>query len=74
MPGYQVIIFALAFAFMWVHNLKWGVTKPFNCMKCMTGWSAFALAFIFGTPHWYLYLPLGLLAGGLFSAIQMRWL
>lgn len=74
MPGYQVILFALSFAFMWVEILKWGVTKPFNCVKCMTGWSAFFIAWGFHTPYWYFYLPLGLMAGAIYSALKLRYL
>lgn len=74
MPGYQVLFFALAIAFAWVEVLKWGVTKPFNCVKCMTGWVALLLAVILHTPFWYLYLPAGLFVGAIYSAVKMRWL
>lgn len=74
MPGYAVLIFALACAFVWVELLKWGSVKPFNCVKCLTGWFSLILAAIFHVPHFYLYLPLGLFVGAIFSAIQMRWL
>lgn len=74
MPGYLVLFFALAIAFTWVEVLKWGVTKPFNCVKCMTGWVALLLAIVFHTPFWYLYLPAGLFVGAIYSAGKMRWL
>ena len=74
MPGYQVLFFALAIAFTWVEILKWGVTKPFNCVKCMSGWLSLLLAIIFHTPFWYLYLPAGLFVGAIYSAVKMRWL
>jgi|SRR5882762_9421321 len=74
MPGYQVILFALSLAFLWVEILKWGVTKPFNCIKCMTGWFSLLLAIVFHTPHWYLYLPLGSFVGAMYSGIKMRHL
>lgn len=74
MPGYHVLFFALAIAFTWVEVLKWGVTKPFNCVKCMTGWVALILAAVFHTPFWYLYLPAGLFVGAIYSAIKMRHL
>lgn len=74
MTGLQVIIFALSFAFMWVEVLKWGVIKPFNCLKCMCGWTAVILAFTFHVPFWYMYLPVGLFVGAMFEGIKMRWL
>lgn len=74
MTGLQVIIFALACAFVWVEILKWGVVKPFNCLKCMTGWIAVLFAFSHHVEFWPLYLPVGLFVGALFSAIKLRWL
>src|SRR4051812_43418277 len=74
MPGYQALFFALAIAFTWVEVLKWGVTKPFNCVKCMTAWVALILAVVFHTTFWYLYLPAGLFVGAIYSAIKLRWL
>lgn len=74
MTGLQVIVFALSFAFMWVEILKWGVTKPFNCLKCMTAWTAVILAYTFHVEFWFMYLPVGLFAGAMFTAIKMRWL
>lgn len=74
MTGPQVIIFALSLAFMWVEVLRWGVTKPFNCLKCMCAWAAVILAFTFHVQFWPLYLPLGLFVGAIFEGIKMRWL
>lgn len=74
MSGLQVLVFSLACAFVWVEILKWGVTKPFNCIPCMTGWVAVIMAFTFHVDFWYLYLPLGLYIGSMFSAITMRYL
>lgn len=75
MTGAQVVIFALSFAFMWVEVLKWWKQiKPFNCIKCMTGWTAVILAFMFHVEFWYMYLPVGLMSGALFSVIKIRWL
>ena len=74
MTGLQVIIFALSCAFGWVEILKWGSIKPFNCLKCMTGWFAFILAFAFHVEFWYMYLPVGLFVGAMFEGIRMRWL
>lgn len=71
---WKVIGIALSTAFTWVELLKWGTTKPFNCVKCMTGW--FSLAgglLVFG---WYgiVLLPVGLFVGAIFEAIKLRWL
>lgn len=74
MPGYLVLFFALSIAFVWVEVLKFGSVKPFNCMKCMTGWFALVLAFLFNTQFWYMYLFAGVFLGAMFSAIKMRWL
>jgi hypothetical protein len=75
MTGLQVIIFALSFAFMWVEVLKWWKrVKPFNCLKCMCGWSALILAFTFHVEFWYMYLFVGLFVGAVFGGIKMRWL
>lgn len=74
MTGLQVIVFALAIAFTWVEVLKWGVTKPFNCLKCMTAWAAVILAFAFHVEFWLMYLPVGLFVGSMFEGIRMRWL
>jgi len=74
MPGYLVLISALSMAFTWVEVLKWGVIKPFNCVKCLTGWFALILALLFHVEFWYLYLFIGLFVGAMWSAISMRWL
>lgn len=75
MTGSQVIIFALSFAFMWVEVLKWWKhIRPFNCLKCMMGWTSLILAFIFHVEFWYMYLPVGVFVGAVFSSIKMRWL
>lgn len=74
MTGLQVVVFALAIAFTWVEVLKWGSTKPFNCLKCLTGWVALILAFTFHVEFWWAYLFVGLFVGAVFGAIKMRWL
>lgn len=74
MPGYLVLFFSLSAAFTWVEILRWGYKKPFNCVKCLAGWFALTMAYIYHTPHWYFYLPAGLFVGALFSAIKMKFL
>jgi hypothetical protein len=74
MQAYQIIILALSLAFYWTEVLRWGVTKPFNCIKCMTGWFALIIACTqFG---WFgiLYAPVGVFAGAIFTMIKYRWL
>jgi len=73
MTGFEVILFALSIAFTWVEVLKiFPHIKPFNCMKCMTGWTALILALLFHTPFAWFYLFVGLMVGGMFSAFKMR--
>jgi hypothetical protein len=72
LSGPAVLFFSLACAFTWVEVLKWGVTKPFTCIKCMSGWIALLFALVFHVDHWYLYLPAGLFVGAVFEAIKMR--
>jgi hypothetical protein len=73
MPGYLIILFSLSIAFLVVEQLHIP-KKPFNCMKCLTAWIAVFMAFGFDTPYWYFYLPLGLFAGAMFTAIKYRYL
>ena len=74
MPGYLVIIFSLSIAFTWVEVLKWGVVKPFTCIRCMTGWIALILAGITHQPCWYLFVFLGVFVGAMFEGLKMRYL
>jgi hypothetical protein len=72
-PG-AILFFSLSFAFTWVRILKWGVTKPFSCVKCMTGWSALLFAWLFHADVPVMYLFTGLFVGAMFEAVSMRWL
>lgn len=74
MTGPQVIVFALSIAFVWVEVLRWGHIKPFNCVKCLTGWFAFILAFAFHVEFWPMYIFIGLFVGAMFQGIKMRYL
>lgn len=74
LPGVWVLFFGLSIAFTWVEVLKWGSVKPFNCIKCLSGWFCLILAWLFDTPNFYLYLPGGLFVGAVFDRIKMRWL
>jgi len=75
MTGLQVVLFSLAFAFTWVEVLKWWKQiKPFNCLKCMTGWTALILAVLFHVQFWWIYPFVGVAVGAVFGAIKMRWL
>lgn len=73
MPGSLVILFSLSIAFMIVEVLHWP-KKPFNCVKCLTAWISFFMAFSFHTPYWYFYLAAGFFVGAMFGAIKMRFL
>lgn len=73
--GFQVVFFSLSIAFVWVEVLKiFSFTKPFNCIKCMTGWISLIMALIFHTPLPFFYLFVGLFIGALFDAVKQRWL
>lgn len=74
MSGPQIVLFAFSCAFTWVEVLRWGSVKPFNCVKCLTGWFAVILAFMFHVEHWYFYLPVGLAAGAVWEGVKMRYL
>lgn len=72
MSGLQVIFFALSIAFFWVYILKWfAFTKPFNCLKCMTGWVALLLALLFNVEYAPLYLFAGLFTGAFADRVIM---
>ena len=73
MPGYMAILTGLGFAFFWVNEFKlFKRVKPFNCIKCLTGWASFLLAFCFNVPLYPCYLFIGLLVGGVFERISLR--
>lgn len=75
MINFNILFLALALAFCQIEVIHFGSVKPFNCVKCMTGWYAFMLACICGHGfHSLIYLPLGVFVGAIYSAIQMRWL
>ncbi len=48
----EIIIASLAMAFCWVEYFNQIKFRPFNCIKCMTGWFSFALA-LGGHLVWY---------------------
>lgn len=73
MPGYLVLLFALSLAFSFKEVLHWN-KKPYNCIKCLTGWFSLFIAFAFHTPYWPFYLALGLFTGAMWEAIKYRWL
>lgn len=88
MCSYEIIITALAMAFCWVEyvvkfldrlylffEIEININqKPFNCIKCMTGWYALILGlFVYGLAG-VVFLPIGVFVGAIFEAIKMRWL
>jgi hypothetical protein len=48
--------------------------KPFNCVKCMSGWLALIGGVIFFGWYGLLFLPAGVFVGAMFEAIKMRYL
>jgi hypothetical protein len=70
----SIIIIALSIAFCWVEFLNPFRFKPFNCVKCLTGW--ISLGFGVALYGWLgiVYLPLGVFIGSMFEGIKMRWL
>lgn len=69
-----MILLALSMAFCQIEVVHFGSVKPFNCLKCMTGWYAFMIGCIAFGWHGVVFLPIGVFVGAIFSAIQMRWL
>lgn len=74
MINFNILLLALALAFCQIEVIHFGSIKPFNCLKCMTGWYALAIGCWSIGWHGIVYLPLGVFVGAIFSAIQMRHL
>lgn len=75
MPWPMVLLTALGISLVWISDIRlFRHTKPFNCMKCLTGWTALTLAFCFNVPFYGAYLFLGALAGAMFDKINNRYL
>jgi hypothetical protein len=74
MIHFHILLLALSLAFCQVEVIQFGSVKPFNCIKCMTGYYALALGCIEQGWHGLWYLPLGVFIGAIFQAIKMRWL
>lgn len=74
MLSIKIIILALSLAFCQVEILHFGSVKPFNCIKCMTGWYALILGLIWTGWTGLWMLPVGVFVGAIFEAIKMRWL
>lgn len=74
MLSFKIIILALSLAFCQVEVIHFGSVKPFNCIKCMTGYYALAIGCWCAGWHGVVYLPVGVFAGAMFEGIKMRWL
>jgi hypothetical protein len=74
MTGIQAIIFGFACAFTWVEVLHLGSRKPFNCVKCLSGWFTLIIAGVWHVEYWPFYLPVGVAVGAIYSALKMRYL
>ena len=75
MSGFTIVFLGLVAAFNQVEILHFGSVKPFNCVKCLTGWYSFMFACIahYGWQS-LIFLPVGVFIGAMFEAIKMRWL
>ena len=74
MLNWNIIVIALSLAFCQVEVLHFGSVKPFNCVKCMTGWYALGIGCWCVGWHGLVYLPVGVFVGAIFEGIKMRWL
>ena len=74
MQDIEIVFTALAIAFCWVEFINPIKRKPFNCIKCMTGWIAVGIAFWFYSYKGIVFLPIGVFVGAIFEGIKMRWL
>jgi hypothetical protein len=71
--GFMCILFSLSFAFWWVEILRlFKTVKPFNCLKCMTGWVSLIVAVLFHVPDPYMYLFIGLFVGAITDQLKQR--
>lgn len=68
------ISLAIANAFVSVFRGAIFQRKPFNCVKCLTGWTALILGLCCYQIQGVWYLPAGLFVGGLYEEVRMRWL
>lgn len=73
MLNYNIILLALSLAFCQVEVIHFGSVKPFNCIKCMTGWYALILGCIAHGWHGLVYLPAGVFVGALFDRAKTRY-
>ena len=75
MPGCMAIGCALSISFTWVYILKWFKnTKPFSCLKCMTGWTSLIIAYLYLVPYYGFYLFIGLFVGAITDRLIARYL
>lgn len=74
MINFNILLLSLSLAFCQVEVVHFGSVKPFNCIKCMTGWYALTLGCMSIGWHGIIYLPLGVFVGAIYSAIEMRYL
>jgi hypothetical protein len=68
------IAFAVSQVFVKKVKVRYRV-KPFSCMMCMGGWSAFALALIYGYGlQSLLFLPAGMFVGAMTEGLMNKYL
>lgn len=74
MSGFEIVFCGLVAAFFQIEVIHFGSVKPFNCVRCMTGWYSLIIGCIAHGWHGIIFLPIGVFVGSIYSAIQMRYL
>lgn len=73
-PGF-LLLSAFSMSFVYVEFINpFKRIKPFNCIKCMNGWIALLLAYLFGVSFWACYFFIGVTMGAIFDRIKMKCL
>jgi hypothetical protein len=74
MQGYEIVVLSLALSFTFVEVIKPFKFKPFNCIKCMSGWFGLAIGVYNYSCYGIGYIFICLFFGAIFEAIKMRYL
>lgn len=80
-----ILFYSVCVGFVWSNYVlkmliadtfpKWAKSKPFSCMMCLTGWTAFVLAGISGYSFESVLIACaGWFIGAIISGIIMRYL
>lgn len=73
---FNILAFSLAMAYSFTSIFRGRLfqRKPFNCVKCLTGWAALITGLLLQGWPGLIYLPFGFITGALWEKICMRWL